>query len=575
MNGIIKKGGVTMLEKRIPYGISNFEILRTKNYLYVDKTKYIEILEKYSPYQFFIRPRRFGKSLFLSVLECYYDINRKKDFNDLFKGLYIGNNPTEERNQYLIWRISFAGVDTSSGEKKLKESFNNKVRLSVEKFIENYNQFLGNITIEDSINSAEIAVEYISLLAKKAKKQVFVLIDEYDNFANELITGGNNLVYESLLHGEGLVKAFYKSIKDATADNFVRLFMTGVSPIMLDDLTSGFNITRNLTLDEKINSVLGFTESEVKYLIDEVLLDLSLKKEDLLRDMKNYYNGYRFSESGDTVFNPDMTMYFLEELKNYNRYPKHMIDNNVKTDYARVNQLALSFKDDNTLEKILTEGEICTALVDRFNLRTMYSNRENFISLLYYLGMLTIKEPFEDEVILSIPNYVIKNIYWSQFFDILRKDLDIDYRELKNAIRHIRMKGEIHTFIDVVKSIINDLSNRDLMQLNEKNIKMILLTLFGVDGTYMICSEEENNKGYADIVLRKKIQFEAYTNYEWVIELKYIKESDKNKLHEVKEQGLKQLQSYIESEKIRGSIKKDGLKKALIIVVGKKDVFVY
>lgn len=544
--------------------------MRKENYLYVDKTKYIQILEDYAPYQFFIRPRRFGKSLFVSMLESYYDINAEKDFKELFGDLYIGKNPTPRRNQYLIFKISFAGIDTSSGEEKLKQSFNFKVMSAAQEFLDKYGGLIHETTLPEEVKSAETAIEYLRRTAKKAEKQVMVLIDEYDNFANELITGGERQTYENLMHGEGLVKAFYKAIKDATMDNFARLFMTGVSPIMIDDLTSGFNITENLTLKPTLNAMLGFTQHET----EEILKLYDIYSQETIEDMKKYYNGYRFSPVAEEyVYNSDMCLYFIKDMAEYKRYPMSMIDNNVKTDYSRVNQLALNFKDSETLETIITQGQISTVLVERFNLSTMYSKKENFASLLFYLGMLTIKEPFEDMVKLCIPNYVIRTIYWNQFYDILQKELDIQSNTLKTCIRQMRTNGDITSFIEFFKGLVSNLSNRDLIGMNEKGIKMIIMTLFGVDGTYMVLSEQENTEGYTDIFLQKKVQYGAYTKYQWILELKYLKESERQRLEEVRERGLSQLKSYAESIKVKQGIKPEELKQALIIVVGKKDVY--
>lgn len=544
--------------------------MREENYLYVDKTKYIQILEDYAPYQFFIRPRRFGKSLFVSMLESYYDINAEKDFKELFGDLYIGKNPTPRRNQYLIFKISFAGIDTSSGEEKLKQSFNFKVMSAAQEFLDKYGGLIHETTLPEEVKSAETAIEYLRRTAKKAEKQVMVLIDEYDNFANELITGGKRQTYENLMYGEGLVKAFYKAIKDATMDNFARLFMTGVSPIMIDDLTSGFNITENLTLKPTLNAMLGFTQHET----EEILKLYDIYSQETIEDMKKYYNGYRFSPVAEEyVYNSDMCLYFIKDMAEYKRYPMSMIDNNVKTDYSRVNQLALNFKDSETLETIITQGQISTVLVERFNLSTMYSKKENFASLLFYLGMLTIKEPFEDMVKLCIPNYVIRTIYWNQFYDILQKELDIQSNTLKTCIRQMRTNGDITSFIEFFKGLVSNLSNRDLIGMNEKGIKMIIMTLFGVDGTYMVLSEQENTEGYTDIFLQKKVQYGAYTKYQWILELKYLKESERQRLEEVRERGLSQLKSYAESIKVKQGIKPEELKQALIIVVGKKDVY--
>ena len=505
--------------KRIPYGISNFEVLREEEYLYVDKTSYIELLDRYAPYNFFIRPRRFGKSLFISMLENYYDINKKDKFEELFGDLYIGKNPTKNKNRFLVWKISFAGVDAGHGEEELRKSFNFKVSSAAREFLYKYGNLLGENKLPMEDMSAEMVVAHISMLSKINNKQVFVLIDEYDNFANELITGGKQSTYSGILHGEGFVKAFYKAIKDATADNFNRIFMTGVSPIMLDDLTSGFNITMNYTLDQNLNAMMGFTRGEISYIMDEVDIENTELREKICTDMTQYYNGYKFNKNCKSVFNPDMSMYFLNKYLDYNEYPEEMIDNNVKTDYGKVNQLAYNFNDREALEEIITTGETSTMLVDRFNIHTMYSVKENFKSLLFYLGMLTIKEQGPLGTVLRIPNYVIKTIYWEQYFQSLNKDYNIQIQNIRIAVNEMRMNGNIQPLINLVSNILEDLSNRDLIKMDEKNIKMMLLTLLGVDSTYFIKSEDENNKGYVDIMLKRKIQFKDITKFQGIIEL--------------------------------------------------------
>ncbi|EJO5348262.1 AAA family ATPase [Clostridium botulinum] len=559
--------------KRIPYGISNFEVLREKNYLYIDKTSYIELLDRYAPYNFFIRPRRFGKSLFISMLENYYDINKKDKFEELFGDLYIGQNPTEERNRFLIWKISFAGVDSGHGEEELRNSFNFKVASAAREFLYKYGDLLGENKLPMENMSAEMVVAHISMLSKIKNKQVFVLIDEYDNFANELITGGRQSTYSGILHGEGFVKVFYKAIKDATADNFNRIFMTGVSPIMLDDLTSGFNITMNYTLDQNLNAMMGFTRDEISYIMDQVGIKEKSLRQKICTDMTEYYNGYKFNEDSKTVFNPDMSMYFLNNYSLYNRYPKEMIDNNVKTDYGKVNQLAYNFNDREVLEEIMTTGETSTMLVDRFNIHTMYSVKENFKSLLFYLGMLTIKGQGYGGTVLKVPNYVIKTIYWEQHFQRINEEYNIQMKDVRDAIIQMRAYANIQPLIELVEGTLEDLSNRDLIKMDEKNIKMMLLTLLGVDSTYFIKSEDENNNGYVDIMLKRKIQFKDITKFQWIIELKYIKESERDTLEKVKKEGQKQLQKYAESKMVKEELGEDDLKKVLVIVVGKKDIY--
>jgi len=250
-----------------------------------------------------------------------------------------------------------------------------------------------------------------------------------------------------------------------------------------------------------------------------------------------------------------------------------MIDNNVKTDYGKVNQLAYNFNDREALEEIMTTGETSTMLVDRFNIHTMYSVKENFKSLLFYLGMLTIKEQGPLGTVLKIPNYVIKTIYWEQYFQSLNKDYNIQIQNIRIAVNEMRMNGNIQPLINFVSSILEDLSNRDLIKMDEKNIKMMLLTLLGVDSTYFIKSEDENNKGYVDIMLKRKIQFKDITKFQWIIELKYIKESERDTLEKVKEEGIKQLQGYAESKMVQEELGEDDLKKVLILVVGKKHIY--
>ena len=365
------------------------------------------------------------KSLFLSTLENYYDINKKDKFEEIFKNLYIGENPTVKKNSYLIWRISFAAIDTSNGEEQLIKSFNFNVMSSAREFIIKYENIIGQNIIPDEISSAEMVVGYIKAITKKINKKVFVLIDEYDNFANELITGGKKSVYEGILHGEGFVKTFYKALKDATTENFERLFITGVSPIMLDDLTSGFNITENLTLEEELNEIMGFDENEIRSIIDRFSLNDKFNEEELINDMRLYYNGYKFSEDAEnTVYNTDMALYFLKNLIRKGKYPKIMIDDNVKTDYSKIKQIALNFKEDTAIGDIISGEKVTTKLVSRFNLENMYADKENFKSLLYYLGMLTIKQPYMNGVELTIPNYVIKTVYWEYMFQNLRKNIE-------------------------------------------------------------------------------------------------------------------------------------------------------
>lgn len=559
--------------KKIPYGESDFKKIIKGNYLFVDKSKYIETLENDVSYQFFIRPRRFGKSLFLSMLSNYYDINNNQEFDELFGKLYIGKNPTAKRTSYFVLELDFSNIATDKGKINLINSFEKSILDSVEDFINKYESILNfnNDNQERFIDSFS-AISYISRKVDEADGKIFVLIDEYDNFANDLITSDEKLYYD-VVSSQGHIRTFYKSLKILTKTIIDRIFMTGVSPILLDDLTSGFNITKNLTLNECYNEMLGFTEEELKLLLDESEIN-DVDRKVLISDMKQYYNGYLFCEERDVrVFNPNMVLYFLDSLTKNHRYPKNMLDLNIKTDYKKLEKLVFNFKDEETIESILANEEIDVNLVERFNLEYMYENKDNFISLLFYMGMLTIKQSFLGNITLKIPNIAMKEIYWEYFKRKLSEtnNLKIDNVKINKSINQMALEGKCNLLIDYLKIFLLNLSNRDLIKFDEKYIKIILLSIF-TNNVYIENSEYEVEEGFIDVLLTKNKAFEESIKYEWMVELKYIKEKDRNSLEEIKKQGLKQLRQYSSSSKLTAAYDVKYMKKLLIVVIGKKEV---
>lgn len=558
--------------RKVPYGESDFKKIIKENYLFVDKSNYIEKLEEDASYQFFIRPRRFGKSLFLSMLSNYYDINNKEEFEELFGKLYIGKNPTPKKTSYFVLRLDFANIAIDKGKANLIDTFEKSVFDSVEDFINKYKGDLDFSDKQEYNKNSFSAINYISRKVNEVNKKMFVLIDEYDNFANDLITSDEKLYYD-VVSSQGHIRTFYKNLKSLTSTIIDKIFMTGVSPILLDDLTSGFNITKNLTLDTHYNEMLGFTEEELKVLVDESEINFG-NKETLISDMKQYYNGYLFCEENKVrVFNPNMVLYFLDNLIKNKKYPKNMLDLNIKTDYKKLENLAFNFKDEETIENILTNEEVEINLVERFNLEYMYENKENFISLLFYMGMLTIKESFLGNITLKVPNIAMKEIYWEYFRKKLSENnnLNIDNTKINRAIKEMAVSGKCDLFISYLEEFLDNLSNRDLIKFDEKYIKSILLSIF-MSNVYIANSEYEVEEGYIDILLSKNKAFEESIKYEWMIELKYIKEKDKNAFEEVNKQGLKQLEGYSSSRKLLSSYDLTNMKKLLIIVIGKKEV---
>ncbi|MCK4258999.1 MAG: AAA family ATPase, partial [Halanaerobiales bacterium] len=322
-------------KRRIPYGVSDYIKMRSKDFLYIDKTKYIEILESYGEdYIFFLRPRRFGKSLFLSMLESYYDINTKAQFEQLFNGLYIGENPTPDANSYYILKFNFSGLNTSSQEILISD-FSSLVLEALNKFCEIYN--LDFEYTKEGLPSVVLR-SFLNRVESKISEKIYVLIDEYDHFAKELLSFQVE-VFEETISKTGFVRKWYEVLKNGTATGIIdRIFVTGVSPITLDSLTSGFNIASNLTRDPNLNEMMGFTEAEVLSLLKDIVDMTDVNQ--LLPELKNYYNGYLFNEDVEQrVFNSDMILYYLNTYQKTKKPPKELVDINISSDYSKMQKL--------------------------------------------------------------------------------------------------------------------------------------------------------------------------------------------------------------------------------------------
>ncbi|AIS51842.1 hypothetical protein TKV_c06570 [Thermoanaerobacter kivui] len=559
--------------KKIPYGMSNFRAMREEGYLYVDKTMYIEKIENLnSKYLFFIRPRRFGKSLFLSTLENYYDINNEKDFEKLFGDLYIGKNPTKLKNSYMILKLNFSGLNTENKD-QLKESFLLSVKNSINALLDRYEGILEN-TEEirkkiDQITDINAVIMTIINEVKKVGKKIYLIIDEYDHFANDIIAMGESEFYREIVRASGFVRDFYETLKIGTESVIDRIFITGISPIMLDDLTSGFNIALNVTMDLSLNEMLGFTEEEVVKILEEVGIE-EKEKEKSLEELKELYDGYLFSaEAEKRIYNPDMVLYYLDSIVRYKKPPRNLIDDNVKTDYGRLNRLTMNEENRALLERIIKEEGIVAEIVTKFSFDRMY-DEEYFISLLFYMGLLTIERQEKTRLFLKIPNYVIKTIMWEYIETNLKKEykINLDLNELRKTIEEMAYEGRIKPYIEYIsQNVLKVLSNRDIINFDEKYIKVILITYLVNSKAYRPISERETEGGYIDIYLERDIRIPD-VKYEWLIELKYIKKSEKDKVDKIKEEGIRQLKRYRES---RGLKERKDVKEALLIFIGKDE----
>ncbi|MCK8827035.1 ATP-binding protein [Natroniella acetigena] len=554
---------------RIPYGISNFKKLRQNDYLYIDKTDYIEVLEGYGePYIFFLRPRRFGKSLFLSTLEHYYDLNNKDKFDQLFGKLYIGQNKTDLANSYHILKFDFSGINTATKE-QLLEGFRKTVLKALKKFMDQYDL---NFDYDQTGMPSEIFNSFLGRVKFKVDNKIYVLIDEYDHFANELLSFQVD-TFEETISKTGFVRKWYEILKQGTADGIVdRIFATGVSPITLDSLTSGFNIASNVTRDKGLNQMMGFSTTEVGLLIDKLI---EQPDKGLLEKLKRYYNGYLFNQDAtERVFNSDMVLYYFNSYQKKDSEPNDLIDSNISSDYAKIRKLfTLKNKKRNykILESVL-DGELQqTAITTEFSLAKEFT-AEDFLSLLFYLGFLTIDSSLLNLVNLRVPNYAIKELYFDFFAKIIKDEADyeIETIEIKKSIIKLALEGEIEEFVELIEKTLHRLSYRDYMDFDEKYIKLIMLSYLMLSRVYYVKSEYEVEDGYIDIAFFERSGIEP--NYEGLIELKYIKKSSYEdrgeeivveKLAEAKEQLIK----YKKADELR---ERESLKKWALVFVGDK-----
>jgi hypothetical protein len=564
------------LVKRLPYGNSDFRSIRTENYDYVDKTRFIEMLEcESNKNHFFIRPRKFGKSLFFSMLSYYYDVNYAEQFEPLFGDLYIGQHPTPEKNSHAILEFDFSGLDTSN-EEKFTNSFSRRVQTAVRLFFNRYvNIFKEAETFVQQIdaeNSGIMALEKAFSAANVANVKIYVIIDEYDHFANDLIAMGNRHgkdFYKMTIAANGLVRDFYENLKIATKSSIVnRTFITGISPVMLDDLTSGYNIGENLTLDFHYNEMMGFTHEEVLALMQNTGVDTNLIEIDLER----YYNGYLFHKDGhNKVYNPSMILYFFKQILKFGEQPQKIIDPNLTTDYGRLQRLTQNDHNRDILIQILKEGGIVSEILDKFSIDRLQDDRY-FVSLLFYMGLITIKEPYMGMVRLGVPNFSIQTIYWEYIMLLVQDhspEMTIDVRILSESIYALAVDGDLQCFIDYVsKNAFSKLSDYDLQRFDEKYIQILLLAYLFMSRLYIPMSEYETVPGRADIFLQRSPNF-PQLKYDWILELKYCKTgSSEAEIAQKRAEGLEQLKQYVNSFRLKNNF---NLKSALIVFIGKNN----
>ena len=554
---------------KMPYGISNYEELVTENYYYVDKTKYIEKLEELPEKRImFLRPRKFGKTLFTSVLENYYDKNKIDSFEKLYGNTYIGKNTTKLKNSYCILRFNFSGIDTSTEEATIR-GFKKEVASSIEVFINRYN-------LEFHVNKEDEAENILDNLFKsfyiqKPQDKIYVIIDEYDHFANELL-GFNPEQFRGLVSKNGKVRKWYEILKKGTETVVDRIFITGVAPITLDSLTSGFNIGTDITQDEEFNEMIGFTEEELKEILKNQ--EISLKEQEkIIPIMKENYDGYKFClKAKNQIYNSNMCLYFLSRYIRLGEIPDKLIDTNIASDYSKIGKMLDLCKGENRLEILrkTVQGEpIVNTIVEKFNPAIEFTEND-MISMLYYLGYLTISGELVGIPELTIPNKVMKEIYADYFMQMMDKEAEfrIDNNANQEILIQLAKEGRIDKIVEILKIYLNNLSNRDLIKFDEKYIKLIFYCIAMNIKAYSTKSEMEVNRNYPDILLVPRDSSKGYKAV--MVEFKYIKKGEVAKLEDKQKEAREQIERYSSFEDIKDI---QGLRK-YTIVVATNDIYV-
>ncbi|WP_020396099.1 AAA family ATPase [Thiolinea disciformis] len=534
---------------KIPYGVSNFKKIRSEGFVYIDKTSYIAELEQAGDHLILLRPRRFGKSLFLSMLEYYYGQQHAGDFDALFGQLAIGKNPTALQGSYQVLFLEFSGIATAN-EADIYRSFTHKIHLALQHFLILYHY---PQTALDSLTQSEAPHDKMEAFFKAIEGQkILILIDEYDHFANSILADDLKL-FQRIVGKGGFVRSFYETIKTATQRGTVdRLFITGVTPMVLDSMTSGFNIGENISLRENFNAAIGFTTAEVQGLLENITNTCpALDQPILYADVRRWYNGYRFHiNANEAMYNSDMVLYFVKNFE-FKRcvYPKRMLDMNIASDYGKIMAMfSIGDRDTNytVLDELLNQGEVVARQMEKFDFVKGFT-RDDFVSLLAYMGFISlIGERLAGEVF-AIPNHVMRELYF-QYFKVeleRRNQITISDRAILLAVETLALDNHIQPLMAELEQVLKLLSNRDSIWMNEQHIKTIMLTLLYQSPAYFIHSEREMNRKYPDILLLERSPYKV--NYQHLIELKYSKKSDGDKgWAQKKQEGIEQVKGYLQ-----------------------------
>lgn len=520
--------------KQIPYGIQDFVQVITQNYYYVDKTMYIPKLEDSHNNLFCIRPRRFGKSVLLSMLHAYYDCRTKDKFQEWFGDLWIGKHPTPLQGRYQILHLDFSQVGGTIED--LEEKFNFYLGVQLNGFVRDYLEFYSE-KVQRQVEETKDAGGKLAIIQSEAKSKsypLYLIIDEYDNFTNTVLNEQGENVYWAITHAEGFYRDIFKKFKGS----FERIFMMGVSPVTLDDVTSGYNIGWHISTKEEFNQMLGFSTEDVRemftYYKSEGKIPADSDIEAIIKEMKPWYDNYCFSEDAlltqSKVFNCDMVLYYLRNYMSRGQSPKEMIDPNTKTDYNKMKKLIQLDKLDGdrkgVLHSIIEDGEIICNLVETFPAYKI-TDPDIFPSLLFYYGMLTIKGTFGSQLILGIPNNNVRNQYYGFLLDEYQKVNRVNLNNLSTLFTYMAFDGKWKECLEYMATEYAKVSSvRDGIEA-ERNLQGFFMAYLSLNNYYYTAPELELNHGYCDFFLLPDLTHYP-TKHSYIIELKVLSKAEFN-----------------------------------------------
>ena len=517
--------------KLVPYGVADFATVIEQNLYYVDKTMYIPELEKQPRNLFFIRPRRFGKSIFLSMLYSYYDCTQSHKFLSLFGNLWIGQHPTPLQGKYQVLFLDFSQI--TGNIDKLETKFNSYLSINLDAFVRQYSEYY-QAEMEEILaqEDFEEKMELIFKAAKAHQYHLYLIIDEYDNFTNVILNERGENVYHAITHADGFYRDVFKKFKG----NFERIFMMGVSPVTLDDVTSGFNIGWNISIKPEFDEMLGFSTTDVvemfTYYKEHGSIPVDSDIDAIVNDMKPWYDNYCFAEEAlkkkTRMFNCDMVLYYLRNYMDNGCSPRQMIDPNTRTDYGKMKKLLQFDKLDGErkgiIRKIAEEEQIVTQLYESFSAYQI-PKAEIFPSLLFYYGMLTIKGTRGSKLILGIPNNNVRKQYYGYLEEEYQAKAYVDVNQLTDYYYDMAYDGKWEEGLRFMADAYAKVSSvRDGIEA-ERNLQGFFMAYLNLNDYYITAPELELNHGYCDFFLLPDLTHYA-SQHSYILELKVLSKKD-------------------------------------------------